>query len=128
MVKVNVNLKIFLIFSISKKNMELQLGKRLYTSFHTGIIESCRYLAPKKKLIYNKLIWYFMYLYLSFLGVAYRHKLKHSLLDVPRKIVLLKFENMKRDEWSWLKLLKIRLLRFYLLLHMKSFASILPSF
>ena len=34
----------------------------------------------------------------SFLGVTYRHKLKHSLLGVPRKIVLLKFENIKRDE------------------------------
>ena len=33
------------------------------------------------------------------LGAAYRHKLKHSLLGVPRKIVLLKFENIKRDEW-----------------------------
>ena len=33
-----------------------------------------------------------------FLGVAYRPKLKHSLIGVPRKMVLLKFENIKKDE------------------------------
>ena len=30
--------------------------------------------------------------------IIYRLKLKHSLLGVPRKMVLLKFENIKRDE------------------------------
>ena len=40
-----------------------------------------------------------MYSYLRvFLGVTYRHKEKHSLLGFPRKVVLLKFENIKRDE------------------------------
>ena len=40
-----------------------------------------------------------------FFGVAYRHKLKHSLLGALRKMVLLIFENIKRDEWYWWKLL-----------------------
>ena len=31
----------------------------------------------------------------SFLGFTYRHKLKHSLLGVTRKMVLLKFENVR---------------------------------
>ena len=40
-----------------------------------------------------------MYSYLRvFLGVTYKHKLKHSLLGVPRKMMLLKFENIKRDK------------------------------
>ena len=39
-----------------------------------------------------------MYSYVRvFLDVTYRHKLKHSLLGVPRKMVLLKFEN--KEEW-----------------------------
>ena len=59
---------------------------------------SCWYLASKKKLIYNELIWHFLYSYLIvFLGVTYRHKLKHSLLGVPRKMVLLKFES--KEKW-----------------------------
>ena len=41
--------------------MKLQFGRRLHTTFHTARIQSCCYLALKKKLI----------------------KLKHSLLDVP---------------------------------------------
>ena len=34
----------------------------------------------------------------SFLGVTHRHKLKHSLSGVPRKMVLVKFENIKRND------------------------------
>ena len=38
-----------------------------------------------------------MYSYLRFFGgVTYRHKLKHSLLGVRRKTVLLKFENKEK--------------------------------
>ena len=56
------------------------------------------YLAPNKKLIFNELIWHFMYSYLRvFLDVTYRHKLNHSLLGVPRKLVFLKFEN--KEKW-----------------------------
>ena len=45
----------------------------------------------------------FMYSYLIvFLDVTYRHKLKHSLLDVPRKMVLLMFENKEK----WVVLMK----------------------
>ena len=33
-----------------------------------------------------------------FLGVTFRQTLKHSLVGVPRKMVLLKFEIIKRDE------------------------------
>ena len=44
MVKVNVNLWMFLIFYSSEKNMELQLGRQLHTTFHTGRIQSCSYL------------------------------------------------------------------------------------
>ena len=63
---------------------------------------SCWCLAPK--LIYNELIWYFMYSYLRvFSGVTYIHKLKHSLLGVLRKMVLLKFENKKK----WVMLIKV---------------------
>ena len=32
----------------------------------------------------------------AFLRVAFRHKLKQSLVGVPRKMVLLKFENIKK--------------------------------
>ena len=78
--------------------MKLQLGRRMYTTFHTGRIQSCCYLALKKNLIYSEYICVFMYSYLSRLGVIYRHKLKHSLAAVPRKMVLLKFENIKKDE------------------------------
>ena len=39
-----------------------------------------------------------MYSYVKFVGVTYRHKLKHSLLGVPRKMALLKFENVNKDE------------------------------
>ena len=35
---------------------------------------------------------------LELFGATFRHKLKHSLVGVPRKIVLLKFENIKRDK------------------------------
>ena len=86
--------------------MKLQLGRRLHTTFYTGRIQRCCwylalrlwYLALKKKLIYNELIWYFMYLYFRvFLGVTYRHKLKQSLLGVPREMVLPKFEN--KEKW-----------------------------
>ena len=49
------------------------------------------------------------------MGVTYRHKLQLSLLGVPRKMVLLKFENIKRDEW-W-KLLQIRLLFLFTIPH-----------
>ena len=64
---------------------------------------SCWYLAPTKKIIYNKLIWHFMYSYLRvFLVLTYKHKLKHSLLGVPRKMVFLKFENKER----WVLLMK----------------------
>ena len=39
-----------------------------------------------------------MYLYFRvFLGVTYRHKLKQSLLGVPREMVLPKFEN--KEKW-----------------------------
>ena len=85
--------------------MELELGRRLHTTFYTGKIQSCcwylapklLHLAPKKKLIYNELVWHFMYSYLGvFLGVTYRHKLKHWLLGVPRKMMLLKFESKER--------------------------------
>ena len=93
--------------------MKLQLGRRLHTTFHAGRIQSCCYLAPKKKIIYNELIWHFMTFTWVFLGVTYRHKLNHSLLGFPRKMVLLKFENIKRDEWYWWKLLQIRLLWFF---------------
>ena len=64
---------------------------------------SCWYLPPKKKLIYNELIWHFMNSYLRvYLGLTYRHKLKHSLLGVPRKMVHLKFEN----KGKWVILMK----------------------
>ena len=33
-----------------------------------------------------------------FLGVTFRQTLKHSLVGVPRKMVLLKLEIIKRDE------------------------------
>ena len=59
---------------------------------------SCWYLSPKKQLIYNELLWHFRYSYLRvFLGVTYRYKLKHSLLGVARKMVLVKFEN--KEKW-----------------------------
>ena len=41
---------------------------------------------------------YFRKLLKIFLGVIFRHKLKHLLAGVPRKTVLLKFENVKRAE------------------------------
>ena len=84
--------------------MKLQLGRRLNTTIYTRrILSCCWYLAAKKKLIYNELIWHFMYSYLRvFLGVKYRHKLKHSLLGVLKKMVLLKFENKER----WVILMK----------------------
>ena len=71
--------------------MKLQLFREIYTTFYTGRIQSCCYLALKKNLIYSKYVCLFMYSYLSRLGVIYRHKLKHSLVAVPRKMVLLKF-------------------------------------
>ena len=60
MVKVNVNLQIFLIASSSIRNMKLQLGRWVHTAFQRGRIKSCCYLARKKKLIYNELIWHFI--------------------------------------------------------------------
>ena len=80
-------------------SMKLQLGRRLHATFCTGRIQSCCwYLTPNKKLIFNELIWHFMYSYLRvFLDVTYRHKLNHSLLGVPRKLVFLKFEN--KEKW-----------------------------
>ena len=54
----------------------------------------------------------------DFLDETYRHKLRHLLLGVSR-MVLLKFENIKRDGWSWWKLIQIRLLCSYLIFHMK---------
>ena len=71
--------------------MKLQLSRRLNIAFYIERIRSCCYL------INNELILHFMYSYVKFLGVTYRHKLKHSLLGVPRKMVLLKFENVNRD-------------------------------
>ena len=54
-------------------------------------------MVPKEKLIYNELIWHFMYSYFKIVfGVTYRQKLKHSLLGAPRKMVLLKFENKEK--------------------------------
>ena len=47
---------------------------------------------------FDTLISYFR----KFLGVKFRHMLNNSLVGVPRKIVLLKLENIKRDGWySW---------------------------
>ena len=43
-------------------------------------------------------ISYFRKLLKIFLGLIFRHKLKHSLAGVPRKRVLLEFENVKRAE------------------------------
>ena len=68
LLRVNITLYIFLIFSNSKKNMKLQLGRRMHTTFHTGRIQSCCYLVLKKKLIYNELISHFMYSYVSLFG------------------------------------------------------------
>ena len=53
----------------------------------------------------------------AFLRVAFRHKLKQSLVGVPRKMVLLKFENIKKvsdtdGDKNIQKLLRIRLLYF----------------
>ena len=45
------------------------------------------------------------------------HKLKYSLLGIPRKMVLRKCENIKGDEWSWWKLLQIRLLFLFTIPH-----------
>ena len=48
-IKVNVNFYIFLIVSSSKKNVKQQLGRWEQTTFQTGRIQSCCYLAPNKK-------------------------------------------------------------------------------
>ena len=53
----------------------------------------------------------------AFLRVAFRHKLKQSLVGVPRKMVLLKFANIKKvsdtdGNKNIQKLLRIRLLYF----------------
>ena len=50
MIKVNVNLKTFVIASSSKKNFELQLGRFGPTAFQTSRTESWYDFAPKKTL------------------------------------------------------------------------------
>ena len=44
------------------------------------------------------LINYFRKLLEFFWSVTFRHKLKHTLVGVPNKMVLLKFESILRDE------------------------------
>ena len=79
----------------------------MYATFYKRMIQSCCwswhlsfwYLAPKENLIYNELIWHFMYSYLrDFLGVTFRHKLKHSLLGVPRKQI--KMSDFDESFWK----------------------------
>ena len=93
--------------------MNLHLGRRFHTTFYTRRIQSCCYLAHKKIYIYTyTYIYIYIYIYIYkvlrydvlcthtyvFLDVKCRHMLKHSLLGVPRKMLLLKFENLKSDE------------------------------
>ena len=54
-------MSIFLIRSSSRKKIKLQLGKWVHTAFQTGRMQSCYNLMPKKKLIYNELIWHFIH-------------------------------------------------------------------
>ena len=49
MINVNVNFYIFLIVSSSKKNVKQQLGRWEQTTFQTGRIQSCCYLAHQTK-------------------------------------------------------------------------------
>ena len=58
MIKVNVNFYIFLIVSSSKKNVKQRLGRWEQTTFQTGRIQSCCYLAPNKKWLIDYL-WKF---------------------------------------------------------------------
>ena len=60
MVKVTMNLYIFLIVSSWKRNVKLQSGRRLNPAFQTGMMKTRCYLAPKETLIYNELIWNFI--------------------------------------------------------------------
>ena len=60
MAKVNANLYIFLASS-SKRNIKLRLGRWVHTAFQTGRMQSFCYLAPKKKIICNELVWHFGY-------------------------------------------------------------------
>ena len=54
MVKVNINLLILLIVCSSKRNMQLQPGRWMHTTFQTGRLKSCCNLDSKETLIYNK--------------------------------------------------------------------------
>ena len=55
-----------------------------WKSVHNGNGATCCYLTPKKMLIYNDLMWYFLHLqiisenYLRFLGVTFRHALAET--------------------------------------------------
>ena len=59
----------------------LQLGRCAHTAFQTRRMQSCCYLAPKKKLIYNKFIWHFIHSSII-LGNWY-----YFLFTIPRKVV-----------------------------------------
>ena len=76
-----------------KVNKCQSFGRPFQTTFYTETIQSCSYFPPGKKLFLSSL-----YDILCTHRLFFRHQLKDSLLGVPRKMVLLKFKNIKSDE------------------------------
>ena len=68
--------------SSSKKNIKLQLGRCVYTTFQTRTMQSCCYLAPKQN--YNELMWHFIH-------SNYFRKLIYFSFTIPHKVVFKDF-------------------------------------